>query len=264
MRIAAIRPYRNSQSPKTNPMAFCGTMPIYKKLQKTFPAPRYSFPFRGNGGPFENIIKIFKTVYQQNKKPKILMVGTGEGQELLSILTVIKTICKNKNLEDASDITCIDILPKLTHEQFIKATKITRGVTFLPENIKETLECKKDSSFKYPIDYFNNEVISQAKSIINNSEKTKWNTSIQDFSAASLPNQYDIILMNNVLMYIENSPEKLTLMQNINKMLNTNGYLITDSLDDYSNSENRIFWERYIEPYLKSNCKKNSHGIWQK
>lgn len=264
MRIAAIKPYTNNHSPKANSMAFGGVTPVYEKLQKNFIEPRYSFPFRGNGGPFENIIKVIKTVYQQNKKPKILMVGIGEGQELLSVLTVIKSICKNKKLEEATDITCVDILPKLNQDQFNKATKITRDVSFLPDDIKETIECKKDSSFKYPIDYFNTEVISNAESILNSSTKAKWNTRIQDFSAASQPDQYDMILMNNVLMYIENSPEKLTLMQNLNKMIKAKGYLITDSLDDYYNRENRMFWEQYIEPYLKSNCKKYSYGIWQK
>ncbi len=62
-------------------------------------------------------------------------------------------------------------------------------------------------------------------------EKTNWNTKIEKYSANAPSAKFNLISINNVLMYIDDYGQKVKTMENLARMLKPNGILVTDTYD---------------------------------
>lgn len=256
--------YRNSQPKKQTQNLNFGISPEYVNLNRKFPLLRYSFPFRTNCD-LKDIVNTVKLAYQKEKQPRFIIIGLGKGQELLSLISCIKSVFPSNKLEKIVDIDCVDLQPRLSEQEFQKSTKILRDIAFLPESIKKTIYRCEDESDKYVRHTFSQDVIDIASNILYKGDKTMWDTHAEDFTALCEPEKYDLLLINNVLMYInDNNPKKAKLIPNCGRILKTGGFLNTESESDYTNIKNADFWRVHITPYLQSNFKKMFYDIWQK
>lgn len=264
--ITAIR-FNSSYKPisyqaKNKPeISFCAR-PEYDILTRYSSHPRYSFHFRFSE-ELNAVLKSVEDTYKLEKQPKFLIIGIGQGQELHSVIAGIKSIFPNKELRKVVNIDCVDLQPELPKEEFIKQNYITREIGFLPENIKETFYRSYDNP-SYIQYKFKQDIIDCAYDTLYNGKNTKWDTKAEDFVTDCAPAKYNIVFMNNVLMYMEDTLEKRNIIKNIDKILKPNGFIITDAVEDYGMQKNIDFWEQYIGPHLKENFKKISTQIWQR
>lgn len=200
---------------------------------------------------FEDVITALKQVFKLPTTPKMLVVGVGKAQEPLSYLAVAKDIYKNKSMESVVDLHCVDLQDKITDKNLDNYAFIEEGD--IPRFAKESfIDVSTDpKKFNYRV---KSEILDYLKKVFNNPEKAKWETKIQDFAAACNSKTYDLISINNVLLYIRNRKEKIQLMENLIRILNEKGFLVTDP-ENY----------RYLDKILQAeNCEEVKSGIWQK
>jgi len=201
---------------------------------------------------FKDVVSALKLVMSKNRKPKILIAGLGDAQEPFSLLAVIKKQSW-KPLKSAVDLNCVDLQPKISDEAL-------DGFSYLDAN-EEPLFAKKSFDYvekAHPKSHSHYKVkpkiFEYLKSVFNDPEKTKWDTKIEEFAAAAPEKSYNMISINNVLLYIEDKEAAKTTMQNLSKMLKKNGILVTDIFDDF-----------YKETFdCLKDFKKLNPGIWKK
>jgi len=201
---------------------------------------------------FSDVVDAFKLVFSCVKKPKILIAGIGKGQELFSDLAVIKEL-KRKSLRSVIDLNCVDLQPKLAKDEFESATYLDDIVE--PKFAKECFEYVQKPTYSDSYHYkVKRDIVRYLKKVFNNKSKTKWDTKIEEFSATCPEKTYNMISVNNTLMYIEDVNEKKSTMENLAKMLKTGGILVTDVCDD-------IYKEMFS---CLKDFKNLKPGIWQK
>ena len=100
----------------------------------------------------------------------------------------------------------------------------------------------------------NDEIFDFLEKTYNNSQKSKWDSRIQDVIQTYPDNQFDIISANNVLPYIMGTEIPQT-VKNIVRVLKPNGYFITDLYEN-------LLHIRQINS--SENMKKVNSGIYQK
>lgn len=202
-------------------------------------------------GEFEGIINALKLIYQRVSRPKILIVGVGRAQEPFSILAVIKNMFKGKTIESCVDLNCVDLQPKISGEKLKKYSILDRDATpdLAPDAFEPFLENGNDKIVSHRV---KSELERYLGDVFNDPKKTKWDTKIQDFSAACAQDTYDMITMNNVLDYIA-EPEKEQVIKNLARMIKPNGILVTDAI-----------YEPYVSRWLRTDFKVIAKGVWQK
>lgn len=259
--LNTVNPYSNktrsnlAQQRKSN-ITF-GQRPEFSFLSYTYKEPLASVFFRrgslyeSQSPEFRDVIKAVNQVSKEKTIPKLLVVGVGKAQEPLSYLAVIKDRSKNKPLESIVDLHCVDLQDKISDEALDKYAFL--DLDDHPLFAKESFENVSTNPRRYHY-RIKSEILDYLKKTFNNPEKTKWETKIQDFANACKSNIYNIISINNVLLYIRNKKERKQLMDNITRILSGNGILVTDL---YDKEYKREF------PCLK-NFRKLANGIWQK
>lgn len=211
---------------------------------------RTSNYFRMYGG-FEGIINALKLVYGRIPRPKILIVGVGRAQEPFSILAVIKNMFKGKPIESSVDLNCVDLQPKISGEKLKEYSILDSWNT--PDLAPEAFEqFRKNENTRFESYRIKSELVRYLGDVFNDPNKTKWDTKIQDFSAACADNTYDVVSMNNVLDYITDS-EKEMVIKNLGRMIKPNGILVTDAI-----------YASYVSRLLRSNFMLIEKGVWQK
>ena len=101
----------------------------------------------------------------------------------------------------------------------------------------------------------NDEVFNFLENTYNNSEKSKWESRIQDVIQTYPDKKFDIISANNIMPYIILESETNQTVKHIVRTLNPKGYFITDPYDH----------PRHIKELNKyNNIKKIDSGIYQK
>lgn len=219
----------NSAQNKPN-IAFCAR-PEYEKIDRDNLDARASYFFRRGAyyerEKFQDVIDAIKLLLSGKEPPKILIAGLGRAQEPLSYLAVIKDLSENKPLESLVDLHCVDLQPKISNTDLDNYAYLDTPKA--PMFTKESFEYIKNGSGKAHHHYkIKSDILEYLKEVFNNPQKTKWDTKIEEFSAKCPKKSYDMISINNVLMYIDDFKVRTNTIKNISKMLKQGGILITD------------------------------------
>lgn len=246
--LVLYRQNKVNNSPKKQNVSFCAR-PEFDMFVRQFSNLNLSRYFRRDQpiGVYSDVVQSIKLVYSNVKKPKILVVGVADAQEPFSILTVIKTLNKDKPLKSVVDLNCVDFKPKIAAKDLEKYSYLDSSAP--PQFAKEGFELDADKRCKVKP-----EVFKYLNSVFGDSDKAKFDTKIEEFSAQCPEKTYDMIFVNNVLGYIQDENAREATMINLSKMLKPNGVLNTDVYDDI-----------YRDFYPCLNRFKNINpGIWQK
>lgn len=199
---------------------------------------------------FKDVINAIKLVLKKTAKPKILIVGVGEAQEPLSILAVIESLKKGKHLRSVVDLNCVDLQPKLSEKTVTNCSYMTNDKPMFARQSFVRLKSRYDG-FVYKI---KSNIVRYLKGVFNNPTKTKWDTKVEEFVERCPKETYDVISINNVLIYIHSQEKKFDVLKKLTEMLKPGGILITD-LNDEVQRQN-CDWTKTF--------KNLSPGIWQK
>lgn len=266
VRLNTVNPYNNNnnnnnrtnftQQSKSNitfgqHSEFSNLFHIYEiPLASTFF--RRGTSFANQSCKFADVIKAIEQIPKWPTIPKLLVVGVGEAQEPLSYLAVIKDMYKNKPLKSVVDLHCVDLQDKITNKTLDKYYAFmdeNESPKFAEESFENVSKNPRKKLFKVK-----SEILEYLKKVFNNPEKTKWETKIQDFAIACKSKVYDMVSINNVLLYIRNKKEKIQLIEDLTRIIKENGFLVTDPDE-----------ETYMQKILRlQNFKKIDAGIWQK
>lgn len=224
----------------------------YESLPNIYFDPLMSTFFRRGVYPvqsimFKDVIKAINKIYSQTLKSKILMVGLGRGEEPLSFLAVIKDKFQDKPLESVVEMNCVDLQPQIHDETLMEDAHLP--IFAKPKFAKNSFDINCISGSYY----VKNDIINYLLNIFKDTQKTKWDTQIQEFGAICPKETYNLISMNNVLLYITNEEAKVNTMEKVSQMLKPKGILVTDMNKDYKNRFKCL-----------QNFKKLAPGIWQK
>ena len=173
---------------------------------------------------YRDVEDTIKLMYQNKLKNKVLIVGVGKAQEPFSLTASIYSENWMRNLKDVLDLNCVDLGPKLTDEEVENASKLKKWYNnkyYAIDSMKKT----DDGNYK-----FQDEICDLIKETFDSEEKTKWDTSVQEFVKDCPENSYDCISMNNVLGYIMSKQEKNDVISKMEKIIRPNGFLITDEI----------------------------------
>lgn len=258
--LNTVNPYKKSKTglnkPYQSSITF-GQRPEFGLLSYTYRDPLASVFFRRGtsyacqSNKFADVVKTLKELYKLQPAPKILVVGVGKAQEPLSYLAVIKDLNKTKPVESAVDLHCVDLQDKITDGNLEKYAFMQEyeSPRFAEESFENISKNPKKNLFR-----IKPELLNYLKKIFNNPEKTKWETKIQDFAIACKSKVYDMVSINNVLLYIRNKKERIQLIQDLTRIIKENGFLVTDP-------DEEIYMKKILN---MENFKRINDGIWQK
>ena len=172
-------------------------------------------------GNYKDVESTLKTMYENKQKNKMLIVGVGKGQEPFSMVASTYSINWANNLKDVLDLNCVDLGPKLTDEEITKASKMRfeNDKGYAIDSMKKTFDCMYT---------FKPEICDFVRDTFNSKEKTKWDTSIQEFVETCPDNTYDCVSMNNTLGYILSNDQINRVITRLEDIIKPNGFLITD------------------------------------
>ena len=199
----------------------------YLVLNKDYEVRASSHFRRGQyyGGPsdgYKDVENTLKKMYENKPKNKMLIVGVGKGQEPFSLAASTYSINWWNNLKDVLELNCVDLGPKLTDEEVEKASKMRfeNDKGYAIDSMKKTFDCMFT---------FKKEICDFVKDAFDSKEKTKWDTSIQEFVETCPDNSYDCVSMNNTLGYILSNDQINRVMTRMEDIIKPDGFLITDS-----------------------------------
>ena len=173
---------------------------------------------------YKDVEATLKLMYKNKPKNKMLVVGVGEGQEPFSLAASVYSINWADNLKDVLEMDCVDLGPKLTNTQVEQASKMRWNDSgYAVDSMKKVNE-------DYRVYYvFQDEICDFVKDSFDSKDKTKWDTSIQEFVETCPDNSYDCVSMNNTLGYIVSNEQTNRVMQRMEDIIRPNGFLITDT-----------------------------------
>lgn len=214
---------------------------------------------------YKDIEDIFCEVFDKNitAPQDMLIIGIGNSQEPFSYLASIKGIIKNRPLNKTVDLYTVDLqskpdinslkqaafpdlrdyekFPKYAKKGFIKDNlsrwRVNNGVgvndgevpDVMVDPIYQLLLLEKQKSHKVSMsDRVNDEIFNLVYDSYNNSQKSVWDSRIQDVIKEYPDNKFRIISANNILPYITSDDEIVETIKHINRTLKPNGYFITD------------------------------------
>lgn len=230
-------------------IAFCAQN-LNENLPVVYSGPQTSLFFRkGFRRSFSDTVNAIRSIAMTQPKPKILVVGVGKTQEPLSYLAVIQTMFRNKPIETSVDLHCVDFQPKISDEKLAEYSKYSYDT--VPDYALGGFVPNGNKYYPYK---FKPEIIQYLSNVFNNPQKAHWNTRVEDFAATCPKGVYNMISINNVLMYIKDYSVRIKTMENIAGMLKAKGILITDeNIDCYPSTYKFLSDFIHLAP-----------GIWQK
>ena len=234
--ILPISPFNNITSTKNSKLSF-KAHPDFIKLSKNYNITASSYFRRGQayGSADENfidIVKLFEKIFtKQIKAPlKMLIGGIGESQEPFSYLAVIKNIIKDKNICDVLDLNIIDLQSKPIKKNLFKNSYYE--YSHQPEFAANSFikDYKDNIIFNSLPGYYrvNDDIFNFLNKTYSDHTKSKWESRLQETIIKYNSSEFDIISVNNIIGYIDNSTERINTLKNIYRSLKENGILITD------------------------------------
>lgn len=235
---------------------------------------------------YNDIENLFADIFTRNEnKPKsMLIIGIGHSQEPFSYLSSISGIIKDKPLNKNVDLYTVDLqsmpsenelknsafcnlreyetFPKYAKRSIVKDNyKKWMGEKEYIENSdpinKLLYEFRHKEQTQPPTLYerVNDEVFEFLKSTYNNSQKSKWDSAIQEVIQDYPDKKFDMVSANNVLPYIVSEADIIKTILHINRALKKGGYFITDPYN---------YPQSMIDAGVLDNFREINPGIYQK
>lgn len=183
---------------------------------------------------FNDVKNVLTSAFQQKSKnpKKILIAGIGNSQEPFSFLAVIHKILGKTPLKKGVDMYFVDLQSQPSKETLFKHSFYDSQGTpaFVPESFVEDKRYNLVSSFIYRV---KDEIYKYLWKTYSDSNKSLWETKIQDAIKSFPEGAFDIISMNNILGYIAKSQDRNDVLQNACRCLKKDGILITDPYKNY-------------------------------
>ena len=216
--------------------------PDFVELVKKYEVTASNYFRRGGyyGDVSENFIDVINTLklfFDKNMGNKVTMLigGIAESQEPYSMLAVIKSLIGKKRLKDVLDLYIIDLQSKPEDKTvFLQSFYDDR---WQPEYVPESFVREETTNYGYKRLHrykVKPDIYKYLLSVYNNPAKAKWETRIQDGIKDFSDKNFDIISVNNTLLYIFDYKNKMDTVQNIQNKIKQNGVFITDPhITDY-------------------------------
>ena len=258
MKVNPISIQSNYSCNKKQKMSFYAHPDFYKynSIQSCY-FRRGAFLLASKG--YLDIEELFYKIFKFNDKQKnMLIIGICRSQEPFSYLASIKGILNDKSLKNNIDLNIIDlqskptpyelklsafpglhdyeVYPKYAEKSFVydsydnfigKNKKNEQQIYGMRSFISELINIKK-STVAPSAKRVNDEIFKFLSDTYNNPQKAKWNSRVQDAIQEYPDKLFDIISANNVIPYIMSENEISKTLNNIKRVLKTNGYFITD------------------------------------
>ena len=186
---------------------------------------------------FVHIINTLKLFFDKNMGNKITMLigGIAESQEPYSMLAVIKSLIGKKRIKDVLDLYTIDLQSK--PDEKILQWQSFYDSRWAPQYVPESFVMEKTINYGYK--YQNRykvkpDIHTYLSSVYNNPQKAKWETRIQEEIKEYPDESFDIISVNNTLIYLIDYKLIMDTVKEIQKKLKPGGVFITDPhITDY-------------------------------
>lgn len=183
---------------------------------------------------FNDIKNVLSKAFQhKSKKPKkILIAGIGNSQEPFSFLAVIHNILGKTPLKKGVDMYFVDLQSQPSKENLFRHSFYDSPGTpaFAPESFVKDSNNNIITNFIYRV---KDEIYKYLWKVYSNSNKSLWETRIQDAIKHFPEEQFDIISMNNIIGYIEKAQERNEVFKHAFRCLKKDGILITDPYKNY-------------------------------
>ncbi len=191
---------------------------------------------------FVDIIKVFNKFFGKDmqNKVKMLIGGIGNSQEPFSYLAVIKNLIGNRKISDVVELYIVDLQSRPDKKTLMQQSFYDHPGE--PFYVRDSFV--KDNSEKYNLPLYrkyrvNDEIRSYLETVYNDNEKSRWETRLQEAMFGYSTGAFDIISINNTLMYINDNSAKDSTIKNAVRTLKPKGVFITDPHLDYSNALNK-------------------------
>lgn len=154
------------------------------------------------------------------KKPEILVIGVGQGQEPLSWLSFFYR--DDKKLDELVELSTMDILAR---DEFVLQQYMRRESSIFNRHHAGSEEFKKVFDFdgKKGLFRIKDELIDHLNRVLD-SNNSKWKSSIVDLTSDK---QYDLVTCNRVLMHLGAEVQE-TAVQNLVRSVRPGGILMLD------------------------------------
>lgn len=232
---------------------------------------------------YEDIENLYYEIFKaEDTLRNMLIIGIGRSQEPLSHLATIKGILKDRHLSKNIDLNIVDLQSKPTEQELKRQSfsdlhnyehypKFAKN-SFVKDSYKNWLGISDENTVLSQLHYLifkrqkkeeplrlydrvNDEIFEFLKNTYNNAQKSKWGSAVQDVLKYYPDNKYKIISANNTLGYIIDDTEYVDTHRHIVRILEPNGYLITDPYG---------FEQKIIESGVMDNMEEVYKGIYKK
>ncbi len=225
--------------------------PDFNRLKQSYNVTASSYFRRGlrYGTPdekFADVVRVFSDVFTGKIKQakNMLIAGIADSQEPFSYLAVIKGLLGKKSLRKAVDMHTIDLQSKPDRIKLFEDSFLDDP--FEPLFAKDSFV--KDEVWRYGFEdrtyrsyRVKDEIYNYLNKTYNNPKKSMWDVRLQD-AIKELPDEnFDVVSINNTFMYIENSEELQSTLDNVLRTLKKGGYFITDPYKYKFFTESKIF-----------------------
>lgn len=210
---------------------------------------------------FVDVIKAMRVIlksglisFYKDNKVKMLIGGIGESQEPFSLLATAKSIMGEENMSDYLDTYIVDLQTQPGKDTLFKQSYYDscQEPKFVKTSFIEDLN-KNDELPSYRKYRVTDDIFEYLLNTYNNSEKSKWRTRIQDALNEYPDEEFDIVSINNTLMYIIDTDELKNSIKNIYRTLKPGGIFISDDRLKY-----------YKDFFTPANSVEIYPGIYQK
>ena len=169
------------------------------------------------------LISLFK-----NYKVKMLVGGVGESQEPFSLLATAKDIMGREKISDYLDTYTVDLQSEIHSTTLFKQSFYD---AFSPKFVKSSFVADDGTKYglkRYKTYRVNDEIYEYLSNVYNNPKKAKWETRIQDALKEYPSDDFEIVSINNTLIYLNSSEEITDAVKNIYRILRSGGIFISD------------------------------------
>jgi len=232
--------------------------PDFYPLAKKYEIKASSYFRRGGfyGSPcdeFIDVVRIIDRIFvKDSNKRNMLIAGIGDSQEPFSLLAVIKSIIKNKPLNDVVDMNIVDLQSKPKDTKLFEQSYFDCG--FPPTYAKNSFLLDSNaiySSTPWKKFRVKDEIFDFLKQTYNNPKKSHWDSRIQDEVKNMQSESFDIVSINNTLGYINDEKSIVDALHHVMRILKRDGVFITDPYSRFND-------------VLKTNMSEIFKGIFQK
>ena len=232
MRIFAIN--NNSYFNKQKQNKSFKAHPDFDRLAKLYQIKASSYFRRGAlfGSPSDEFESVAQTLLEyfakdMDSKKTMLIAGIADSQEPFSYLAVLKNYFPHKLLKEILDLYIVDLQSQPSSQKIKKDSFF--DCYYKPDYATNSFvkdDGSKYGGFKYQKWRVKSEITNYLTKVYRNAKKSMWDSRIQE-AINKYPNEkFDIVSINNTLIYIEDKSLIEKTLQQVIRILKPNGIFI--------------------------------------